>query len=185
MRVHVNQARRVAVLGVMAALSVVFLLLGTVVPVNTVFFTSGAAFFAGIAVVLYGSGYGVVFYAACGALDFLLNPNKLHVFLYLFLAGYVLLSEIIWKGLAKMPQGKKKEWIHRGIRFGLFACFYVPLVFVAPELVYAGLAKSSWYVPAMLFPGILAWLIFDFAYAICKKFIWEHFHSFWKENERG
>lgn len=184
MLMHVNQARRIALLGVMAAISTVFLLLGTVIPVNTVFFTSAAAFLAGISLVLYGPGYGFAFYAACSALDFMLNPMPLHVFLYLVLAGYTLFAELTWRWLGKMAPGKKKDWLHRGIRFALFLILYVPLIWFAPGLfISVDRIDFAWYFP-LLAAGIIGWVVFDFAYALCKRFIWKHFQSIWKEKER-
>ena len=56
MRMHVNKTRAIAVLGVMAALSTVLTVLGTVISVNTVFFTAAAAFLTGIAL----TGWGMV-----------------------------------------------------------------------------------------------------------------------------
>lgn len=185
MRMHVSQAKRMALLGVMAAIATVFLLLGTIIPVNTLFFTAAAAFLAGMAVVMFGGRLGFAFYAACGVLDFLLNPNKLHVFLYLMLAGYTLWSEIIWKGMEKMsispPMGRKQEWIHRGIRFILFLVLYLPLLFFVPELlVSADIAKHRWFYVIMIACGLVAWIIYDLAYIICKRFLLK----IWKEKER-
>lgn len=189
MRMHVSQAKRMALLGVMAAVAIVFLLLGTIIPVNTLFFTAAAAFLAGMAAVLFGGRLGFAFYAACGTLDFFLNPNKLHVLLYLMLAGYTLLSEIIWKGMEKNPDGapdsafagRKKEWIHRGIRFILFLILYVPLLLFIPELlVSADIGEHRWFYVIMLAVGLIAWIIFDLAYVICKRFLLK----IWKEKVR-
>ena len=82
-----NQTHKLAVMAVMAALSTVLTVLGTVISVNTVFFTAAAAFLAGIIVTCYGKRAGVLFFAVCAVLDFLVNPDKLHVILYLCLAG--------------------------------------------------------------------------------------------------
>lgn len=171
-----NKAGKTAVLGVLAALSLVFMILGTVISVNTIFFTSAAAFLAGIAVTLYGSGSGFLFYAVCGALDFLLNPNKLHVILYLVLAGYILICEIVWAGMKKMQDGRKKEWIHRVIRFGLFAALYIPVVCYAPELFLSvKWMDKPWFLRAAIPFGIVAWAVFDLAYIACKKLVGNQF----------
>lgn len=190
MRMHVSQAKRMALLGVMAAVATVFLLLGTIIPVNTLFFTSASAFLAGVAVVMFGGRLGFAFYAACGGLDFLLNPNKLHVFLYLMLAGYTLLSEIIWKGMEKMsishPMGRKQEWIHRGIRFMLFLVLYIPLLLFVPELLAsADIAEHRWFFVIMMVGGLIAWIIYDLAYVICKRFLLKIWKVKTKEGETG
>jgi uncharacterized membrane protein len=172
---HVNKAKRMAMLGVMAALSTVLLVLATISVVNTLFFTALAAFLAGMAVVVYGGGYGMIFYAACGVLDFLFNPNPLHVFLYLAMAGYLFLSELIWKKMTR-SDSRKKEWIHRGIRFLLFAILYIPLIYFLPELFVAEeFIKKNWFVMAAAVVGVVAWIVYDFAYAVCKKYIFQRF----------
>lgn len=190
MRMHINQANRMALLGVMAAVATVFLLLGTIIPVNTLFFTAAAAFLAGIATVMFGGRLGFVFYMVCGVLDFLLNPNKFHVFLYLMLAGYTLLSELVWKGMERGMQdgvsaGRRKERLHRGIRFILFLILYIPLLIFVPELfVSADILKHQWFFVIMIIAGVIAWVIFDLAYAICKRFFWKYIKRVWKEKEK-
>lgn len=175
MLMPVKKTKRMAMLGVMAALSTVLLVLGTVISMNTLFFTAAAAFFAGAAVVMYGAGYGVLFYLVCGSLDFFLNPDKMHVFLYLALAGYVLLSEMIWSKMNRVPDGKKKEWMHRGIRFLLFAVMYLPLVLLVPRLlVPVEWIRRSWFLPLMCLGGAVAWFLFDLAYTACKRTVLAH-----------
>ena len=91
---HVNKTKKMAILGVLAALSTVLTVLGTVISVNTVFFTAAAAFLLGIVVVRFGMRYGTVFFAVCSVLDFIFNPNKIHLFLYLAFAGYLLFARL-------------------------------------------------------------------------------------------
>lgn len=93
---HVNKTKKIAILGVFAALSTVFTVLGTVISVNTVFFTALAAYLLGIIVVRFGIKEGILFYFVCAVLDFFVNPNKMHAILYLALAAYILLSEGIF-----------------------------------------------------------------------------------------
>ena len=78
---HVNKTKKIAILGVFAALSTVFTVLGTVISVNTVFFTALAAYLLGIIVVRFGIKEGILFYFVCAALDFFVNPDKMHVIL--------------------------------------------------------------------------------------------------------
>ena len=82
---HVNKSKKIAILGVFAALSTVFTVLGTVISVNTVFFTALAAYLLGIIVVRFGIKEGFFFYFVCVALYFPVIP-----ILYLALAAYIL-----------------------------------------------------------------------------------------------
>lgn len=169
------RSKKMAVLGVMAAFSTVLLVLGTVISVNTVFFTALASFLAGIAVVLYGIKYGLLFYFVCAGLDFLFNPNKIHVFLYLAIAGYLLLSEGTFLLLKKISKMQKKERIHRGIRFFIFMCIYIPILLFLPGLFLPEqYIQYRLFYPVAVFAGVLVWILFDFAYGLCKKFLWRH-----------
>ena len=119
---HVNKTKKIAILGVFAALSTVFTVLGTVISVNTVFFTALAAYLLGIIVVRFGIKEGILFYFVCAALDFFVNPNKMHVILYLALAAYILLSEGIF---LLMQKKNPKEWAHCVIRLVIFLLIYL------------------------------------------------------------
>ncbi len=179
-----EKTRTIAVLSVMAALSTVLAVLGTLIAVNTLFFTAAAAFLAGIAVCRYGMKYGILYFCVCLALDFIINPDKLHVLLYLALAGYLLLSEGTWMLLSKSRKtpaaqpGKKKIWLHRLIRLMIFAAIYLPFLFLAPQVILSGdLLKASWYRYAMIPVGVVVWVIYDLAYFAAKKFIRQRFHN--------
>ena len=165
----VNQTKKIATMGVLAALSTVLTVLGTLISVNTIFFTAAAAFLAGIVLTRYGKGSGLLFYAVCSALDLLVNPNKFHVFLYLALAGYIVLSEISYS-LIRVEKGKKKEWIHRGIRFVVFAVIYLPLICFLPQLLVSGeILQNRWLLPALLAGGVVGWILYDIAYGTFKR----------------
>ena len=146
-----------AVLALLAALGAVLNVLGTLISVNTFFFTAAAAFLAGFVVVSYGMRAGTLYFFVCLSLDFLLNPNKLHFFLYAALAGYILLAEGSFRVLEhRSPAGrrtdtgkssfapehgspdgdsaKKKMRLHRGIRLVLFFALYLPVLLWLPVL---------------------------------------------------
>lgn len=174
---HVNKTKKMAILGVLAALSTVLTVLGTVISVNTVFFTAAAAFLLGIVVVRFGMGYGTVFFAVCTALDFIFNPNKLHLFLYLGFAGYLLLSEGSYR-LFRKKEGKKKEWLHRAVRLGVFLALYLPLlVFVPQLLVTEQTEKMAAFYPVMVLGGLVAWVIYDVAYQSFKRAFYQRFRQ--------
>ncbi len=168
-----GKTKKMAMLGIMAALSTVLAVLGTVISVNTVFFTAAAAFLAGIAVVQYGLGLGVIFFLVCSTLDFLVNPNSFHILLYIVFAGYLVVSEGSYKWLKKWD-GRVKEWIHRGIRFVVFSFLYVPVMIFLPGLFVAETAleqwmEADWFFPVLLTAGIPFWILFDISYFIVKK----------------
>ena len=159
---HVNKTKKIAILGVFAALSTVFTVLGTVISVNTVFFTALAAYLLGIIVVRFGIKEGILFYFVCAALDFFVNPNKMHVILYLALAAYILLSE----GIFLLMQKKNlKEWAHCVIRLVIFLLIYVPM------------QKMAAFYPLLIPAGVIGWLVYDVAYRVFKRIFYERFHT--------
>lgn len=166
-----EKTKQMAILGIMAALSTILAVLGTVISVNTVFFTAAAAFFAGVAVVQYGTASATLFFLVCSALDFFINPNKFHVLLYVVFAGYLLLAEASYRWFQRR---EKKEWLHRIVRFFLFLLFYVPVVWLLPELFVADTVlerwmTAFWFLPALFGLAVPLWLLYDLAYATMKK----------------
>lgn len=172
---YVNKTKTMAILGVLAALSTVLTVLGTVISVNTVFFTAAAAFLAGVVVIRFGLGYGAVFFAVCSALDFIFNPNKMHLFLYLGLAGYLLLSEGSYR-LIQRKKGEGGKWIHRGLRLIFFLLIYLPLICFVPRLLVSEeILNMAAFYPVMLAGGVLAWVVYDTAYVVFKRYFYERF----------
>ena len=172
---HVNKTKTMAILGVLAALSTVLTVLGTVISVNTVFFTAAAAFLLGIVVVRFGMRYGTVFFAVCSVLDFIFNPNKIHLFLYLAFAGYLLLAEGSYR-LFEKKGARKGEWLHRGVRLLIFFLLYLPLLIFVPQLLVADqVLKISAFYPVMLLGGVVAWILYDIAYQSFKRTFYQHF----------
>lgn len=170
-----NRTKQLAVLAVMAALSTVLTVLGTVISVNTVFFTSAAAFFVGIVAVEMGFRAGTLFFFVCLSLDFLLNPNKLHGFLYMALALYTLLAEVVYAALKRIQNKRRREWLCRGVRLLIFSVCYCPVALLLPRLfVSEKIASLSWYIPASVIIGIVFWLLYDIAYIEVKKMVYRH-----------
>lgn len=174
---HVNKTKTMAILGVLAALSTVLTVLGTVISVNTVFFTAAAAFLAGIVVIRFGMGYGTIFFAVCSVLDFIFNPNKIHLFLYIGFAGYLILSEGSYRVIQK-KMGVPGLWLHRGLRLVFFLVLYLPLICFVPQLLVSEeMMKMAGFYPVMIAGGMVAWVVYDFAYGAFKRYFYERFEK--------
>lgn len=171
----VNRTKQIAVMAVLAAFSTVMTVLGTIISINTIFFTALAAFLAGIVLTRYGKGSGVLFFAVCAVLDFLVNPDKIHVLLYIALAGYIVISEFVYC-LIRMEDGKKKENVHLVVRLVLFCLLYIPIAWFLPQLlVDQQILRMAWLLPALLVGGLIGWLIFDKAYCVFKRLFMQRF----------
>ncbi len=170
-----ERTRMVATLGVMAAVSVILLVLGTLIAVNTVFFTAIASFLIGIIVIRYNFGAGLMLYVGSALLDLFINPDKFHVFLYLAMGGFILFGEGSYKILEKrIADYKKRNRIHIVVRFLIFFTGYTPLVIFLPRLFLTSdrvtdLIENPWIKLVLVGAGVIAFLVYDIAYVYVKR----------------
>ena len=146
----------------MAALSTILLLLGTFIPVNTLFFTAMAAYFIGYSINKYGLKYGGIQLAACVLLDLFLNPNKIHWGLYLCFGSYIFLSEVIFLKWNHIGEGKKKLRVQLLFNWILFNGIDIPVLIFFQNLL------PDWNLPGGIAVfwvlGQIGWIIYDKAY---------------------
>ncbi len=170
-----RRTRMVATLAVMTAVSVILLVLGTLISINTVFFTALASFLVGIVVVRYNIGAGLMLFLGSGALDLILNPDKLHVLLYVAMGGFILMAEGSYKFLEKrIPEVRLRNLIHLVIRVAVFFIAYMPIAIFLPRLLltkeaWEKIAGAEWLMWALPGVGVVAFVVFDLAYIFVKK----------------
>ena len=139
-----GSANRVALVGMLTALSLAFLYLSAVLPTARLGITAIAGVFPAGAVVSAGMGAGFFCYGATGILGLLLLPSKGSVVLYLLFFG-------LWpmlKSLLERIPVRPLEWLCKlaGFNavltlfwFGLHSLFlpFLPETLQAPWMVYA------------------------------------------------
>ncbi len=161
---HLNQTRAAAGTALMAALSTILLLLGTFIPVNTLFFTAMAAYLIGYTISRYGLKYGAAQLVLCVLLDFFLNPDKVHWGLYLCLGGYIFLCELVFAKWNHIEDQKKKLRFQLVCNWGLFQVIFVPI------LLFFRSFFPMFDMPAGTFllwmAGQLGWIVYDKAYRV-------------------
>lgn len=169
---HVNKTRALAGVAVLSAFSLILLLLGTFVSVNTLFFTALAAYFIGYSINKYGMGYGGMQLTACTLLDVFLNPDKFHWILYLCLGGYILLGEMVFVKWNHIGDPKKKMRVQLIYNWILFNIIYIPLVIFFRRLLFAGNlpggmdGDSTIGLVIVWAAGQIGWIIYDKAYRV-------------------
>ena len=89
---HVK-AKSMAFGGLLLALSVVCMALGSVIETNTLFLLAAASYFVGIVIREYGIKMGAAFYLADVLLGFLVAPNKFYVISFAAMGFYILAVE--------------------------------------------------------------------------------------------
>lgn len=106
-------ARKMAFAGIILAVSLILLMLGSVLEMSTLFLLAAAAMCIGIIIRELGCKAGAVFLAASVMLGFFLAPNKIYVLTYGAMEVYILLRELIWE---KCFAGQEKRGVNNDMR---------------------------------------------------------------------
>lgn len=170
MLMHVN-ARKMAFGGLMLALCVLFMALGSVFESSTLFLLACASFFEGIVIREMGMKTGLAFYLAAVILGFLLAPNKFYVISFAGMALYILAVEGVWRLLARRPG----RWQGRGVfwcfKYLIFNAMYIPAVLLFQEVFFSR-RISALLLAGVLLAGQAALWIYDHAYEYVQARIW-------------
>lgn len=172
---HVK-SKRIAVLGLLLAIAVIMIILSGVIETSTLFFLAGASFCVGIAIREYGLQMGISFYLASLVLGFLLAPNKIYCITYSIMALYILFSEIVWKFLYFSKKFENPLKVFSKIKYLIFNLLYIPSIFIAPKLVYAG-DINIWIMLAIIVAGQIALYFFEKVYCNFQSQIWGKFRK--------
>lgn len=171
---HVERTKKVAGIGMLSALSVLLLVAGSFVTVNTLFLTALAAYLVGYAIFRYGLPAGAMQCVICTLLDAFLNPDKINFFVYLGFSMYILLSECIFRTANKIKDLKKKMRRQLIYNWILFNIIYIPTVLffeniLIQEAAFTG-STQKWILLAI---GQIGWWIYDKAYREFFRFLRE------------
>lgn len=80
-------AKRMALGAVLAALTVITLWIGNIIPVNRISLYALSSFYVGIIVIEYGIGWGWILYAVSALLSFIIVPDKIDIVPYVTFFG--------------------------------------------------------------------------------------------------
>ena len=157
-----NRTKRVAVSGMMVALGVIILYIGSLIEVLDISMAAIASLICIITVIEYGKLYALLVFGATALLAMLLLPEKFTPSLYALLIGYYpILKEIIER------MGKKSG--KRGfsvLRWAVKLIFFnAALAVVAVVAVYVLVLPESeeWMKLTMLLLGNAAFVLYDIA----------------------
>lgn len=167
---HVK-AKQMAFGGLLLALTVVCMVLGSVIETNTLFLLAAASYFVGIVIRETSVAGGAAFYLAGVLLGFMAAPNKLYVISYAAMGLYILAVEQAWRLLGKNPEkGNRRLWFWI-IKYTVFNLMFIPMVIFFPGVL---IAKE---LPAVMLAALIAVgqvgiLIYDKAYEYVQGHIW-------------
>ena len=167
---HVK-AKTVALGGLLLALTVVFMVLGSIIETSTLFLLAAASFFVGIVVREFGLKMGGGFYLAAVLLGFITAPNKFYVLTFAAMGFYIWGIEAVWRWLEKrheMRQRHKVFWISK---FVIFNIVYLPIVFLFRDMLFSQ-SISNGVMAVVIAGGQIGLFIYDRAYDYVQVHMW-------------
>ena len=167
---HVK-AKTMAFGGLLLALTVVFMALGSIIETSTLFLLAAASFFVGIVVREFGLRVGAAFYIAAVLLGFITAPNKFYVITFAAMGFYIWGIEAVWKWLEKRHEMKKRTIFFWVSKYVIFNIMYVPIVFLFRDLLFTQ-AIPDMAMAGVIAGGQIALLIYDRAYDYVQRHIW-------------
>ena len=167
---HVK-AKTLAFGGLLLALAVVFMALGSIIETSTLFLLAAASFFVGIVVREFGLRPGAAFYIAAVLLGFITAPNKFYVITFAAMGLYIWGIEAVWRWLEKRPQIKKRSIVFGISKFLIFNIMYIPIVILFRDLLFPQ-SVSDIVLAGILVGGQIALFIYDRAYDYVQAHVW-------------
>lgn len=157
--------------GMLLAVTVICMLLGSVIETNTLFLLAVASFFVGIMLREFGRKTGAAFYLAGVLLGLVTAPNKFYVISYAAMGLYILLIEEAWRRLGRLSG--KADWrrIFWGLKFFIFNAMYLPVIFLFQKLLFAR-SLSGWMLVFVLLAGQIGLFVYDQAYEYVQRNVW-------------
>ena len=180
---HVN-AKKIALGGLMLALTEVCITLGSIMETNTLFLLAAASFFVGIVIREAGLPSGGAFLLAGVLLGLLVSPNKLYVLSYAAMGCYILAAEAVWKFLGKVPGSsgegaeasfektvrRRRIWFWAA-KYLVFNLMYLPMLLVFQKLLFGRELPALMLVGAVI-AGQIGIFLYDRAYEYVQVHLW-------------
>ncbi len=170
-------AKKLAFLGLLLAVTVVLIILSGVFEFNTLFLLAAASFGVGIAIRESNIRIGAGFYLATILVSMMLAPNKLYIITFSAMGLYILIIEYAFDKLTHL-RGKSPDtsisnrsrayWV---LKYLVFNLMYLPMLLFLPKLIYPGELKGL-VLALLLLGGQVALFLFDAAYRYFQGAIW-------------
>ncbi len=165
---HVK-AKKVALGGLLLAITVICMVLGSVIETSTLFLLAAASYFVGVIIREMGKKTGLAFYIAAVLLGLIICPNKFYVLSFAAMGFYILVVEIIFDFIGRIKGNKKV--IFWGAKYLIFNLEYLPLVFGFRKILF-GRELSPFLIAMVVLAGQVGIFIYDRAYEYFQSQIW-------------
>lgn len=167
---HVK-AKTMAFGGLLLALTVICMALGSVIETNTLFLLAAASYFTGIVIREFGLRTGLAFYLAAVILGVILAPNKFYVITFAGMGFYILGREAMWHLISRHPEWPQRQKLFPVSKIVLFNLVYLPIVFLFQEVLFAK-TLAGMMILAVIVAGQILFLIYDRAYDYVQRELW-------------
>lgn len=167
---HVK-AKGIAVSGLMLAITIICIWLGSVIETNTLFLLAAASYCVGIIIREYGLRSGTAFWVAGVLLGIMISPNKFYVISYGAMALYILLVEILWEIISKLTPGKTQNKIYVVGKYIIFNIIYLSIIFLMRGVIFTQSVSSKAWIGIILAGQIGLW-VYDKAYQYFQGQLW-------------
>ena len=156
------RTKRVAVSGMMVALGVIILYVGSLIEVLDISMAAIASLLCIIAVIEYGKGYAAMVFGATALISMLLLPNKYAPTLYALLIGYYPILKELIERIGKKSFNKWSAVIHWIVKMVFFNVAL--LVFALVAIYLLALPESAeWMKITMFALANATFVIYDVA----------------------
>lgn len=172
---HVK-AKKMAFGGLLLALTIVCMALGSVIETNTLFLLAAASYFVGIIIREMGMRMGLAFYLASVLLGVLLAPNKLYVISFAAMSFYILAIEFVWNLLVRAQVKINRRVLFWGMKYLIFNLLYLPMLLFFQQILFGRSLPPLWLAGAIAAGQVGLW-IYDRAYEYVQQHIWRKFRG--------
>lgn len=172
---HVK-ARKMAFGGLLLALSVVFMALGSIIESSTLFLLAAASYFVGIMIRETGIKTGAAFYIAAVLLGLMVAPNKMYVVSFAIMGFYILAIEQAHRMLGRTKGKANRKVLFWILKYLLFNVLYIPVLILFQQVLFGRTFSPIWLVVFIIVGQIGLW-IYDRAYEYTQSHIWAKYRG--------
>lgn len=162
--------------GMLLALTVICMFLGSIIETSTLFLLAAASFFVGIVLREFGEKTGIAFYLAGVLLGLIAAPNKFYAASYAAMGLYILVIELAWPRLGRLSGNRNRRGIFWMIKYIVFNMVYIPAVLCFQELLFAH-KLSTGVLLGVLAAGQIGLFFYDRAYEYVQRELWNKFRG--------
>lgn len=167
---HVK-AKKIAFGGLLLALTMVCMALGSILESNTLFLLAAASYFVGIMIRETNMRSGAAFYLAAVLLGFMVSPNKLYVISFGAMGFYILVIEQTFRKIGSMKRKANKRVLFWIVKYVVFNVLYIPVLVAFQQLLF-GMSLSFPWLVGIIAAGQAGLWIYDRAYEYFQSHIW-------------